>query len=353
MSIMSASARQVHIDALRGLAVLLMVMVHAAATWSPTVSGNPTLLALVVSGLGGLAAPLFVALLGWGLYQRPRPLRQRVRQAGFLFFCQLVVNLCAPHLFEPLSPGVLSLMGLLIVFEPWWSWPWRRDWDAVQVFGGFAAVVFALTWLAGDLRGPSSWDARVETDSALTFFSHLALTGTYPLLPWVMFAGFGMTVAASTRPPHPQVMAVGFVLSLYFLVQAIRLGQVWARPTGDAMLTFFPANGPFFTAALTGSALLWSIMQRWSLLHRLADVGRCSLTIYVVHFIPFVWTHRWVETNGWGLQAAMVATLGYTVLWALLGTLWFRKGERWTLETAWRRFSKSNDEQVSRTNVVG
>jgi surface polysaccharide O-acyltransferase-like enzyme len=353
VSIMSASARHVHIDALRGLAVLLMVMVHAAATWSPTVSGNPTLLALVVSGLGGLAAPLFVALLGWGLYQRPRPLRQRVRQAGFLFLCQLVVNLCAPHLFKPFSPGVLSLMGLLILFEPWWSWPWRKDWNPLHVFGLFTAMVFTFTWSAGDFQGPSSWDARVETDSASTFLLHLVMTGTYPLFPWVFFAGFGMMIAASSRSPNPQVMAVGFVLSWYFLVQALRIGQVWARPTGDAMLTFFPANGPFLIAALTGSALLWSLTQRWSLLHRLADVGRCSLTIYVVHFLPFVWTHRWAETNDWGLQAAMMATLGYTVLWALLGTLWFRKGARWTLESAWRRFSESNDEQVSRTEVVG
>ena len=65
---MSTSTRLVHIDALRGLAVLLMVLVHAAATWEPTFSGGFLLLGVVVSGAGGLAAPLFVSLLGWGLY---------------------------------------------------------------------------------------------------------------------------------------------------------------------------------------------------------------------------------------------------------------------------------------------
>ena len=55
------------IDSLRGLAVLLMVMVHPAATWSPYQSVQTTWLAYSIAGLGGLAAPLFVTIFGWGL----------------------------------------------------------------------------------------------------------------------------------------------------------------------------------------------------------------------------------------------------------------------------------------------
>ena len=64
---MEAEGRQLHIDALRGVAVALMVMVHAAATWNPISTSQLSPLAYIVSGLGGLAAPLFVTLLGWGL----------------------------------------------------------------------------------------------------------------------------------------------------------------------------------------------------------------------------------------------------------------------------------------------
>ena len=56
-------------------------------------------------GRGGLAAPLFVALLGWGLFQREFTFSQRMWRAGFLFGCQGLVNGSAPHLFEPWTPG--------------------------------------------------------------------------------------------------------------------------------------------------------------------------------------------------------------------------------------------------------
>ena len=80
---MTASQRLVHIDALRGLAVLLMVLVHAAATWEPSLSGGLLILGVIVSAGGGLAAPLFVALLGWGLAQRglTRGIRGRLERA--------------------------------------------------------------------------------------------------------------------------------------------------------------------------------------------------------------------------------------------------------------------------------
>ena len=58
------------IDSLRGLAVLLMVMVHAAGTWNPFYSAQSSILAYTVAGLGGLAAPLFVTIFGWGLKSR-------------------------------------------------------------------------------------------------------------------------------------------------------------------------------------------------------------------------------------------------------------------------------------------
>ena len=71
---MAQTPRITHIDSLRGAAVLLMVMVHAAATWNPFHTPQPSILAYTISGLGGLAAPLFVTLFGWGVVRHPFPL---------------------------------------------------------------------------------------------------------------------------------------------------------------------------------------------------------------------------------------------------------------------------------------
>ena len=79
------------IDSLRGLAVLLMVMVHAAATWNPYQSVQTTWLAYLVAGLGGLAAPLFVTIFGWGLTKSRSTLRNNLFKALILIFLQIVV----------------------------------------------------------------------------------------------------------------------------------------------------------------------------------------------------------------------------------------------------------------------
>ncbi len=73
---MSQTQRITHIDSLRGMAVILMVMVHAAATWNPFQGEQHSILAYVVSGLGGLAAPLFVTLFGWGVIRSRLTLKQ-------------------------------------------------------------------------------------------------------------------------------------------------------------------------------------------------------------------------------------------------------------------------------------
>ena len=57
-----------HIDRIRAIAVLCMVEVHTAAIIPPKgVSvGDPA--AFVAAAFGGMAAPLFVMISGWGIY---------------------------------------------------------------------------------------------------------------------------------------------------------------------------------------------------------------------------------------------------------------------------------------------
>ena len=83
-------SRRQDIDQIRGLAILLMIMVHAAATWAPTDASTTSLLALIVASLGGLAAPLVVTVGGWVTVQSRWTLRKALIR--FVFFDNSTVS---------------------------------------------------------------------------------------------------------------------------------------------------------------------------------------------------------------------------------------------------------------------
>ena len=335
-------SRQVHVDGLRGVAVLLMVMVHIAATWNPYTTTQTNALAYVVSGLGGLAAPLFVTVFGWGAALRPLSIGQRVVRATVLLLLQLVVNLCAPHLFEPFTPGVLSLFALLVLAQPWWLAVVRRG--TISTSTAMALLVLA-TFLANGWTSGLTWSDRIAVDGVSTWVMHALFTGTYPLLPWLFFAMAGAWVQNARELEQRRSFAIvawsGSTISGLLLVRSLQTGVPWALPSGEAYLTFFPANAPFLIAALAGVSILWWLTLTWS--HRvagLAPVGRMSLTVYVGHFLPLFWVHRWDESGGWSLNTAMVAVLIYTFVWGEMARRWFKSRPHWTLERAMRNIER-------------
>ena len=339
---MTASTRAVHIDALRGLAVLLMVLVHAAATWEPSLSGGFLLLGVIVSAGGGLAAPLFVALLGWGLAQRELTIRQRCWRAGCLVACQVIVNVSAPHLFDPFTPGVLSLLGLAILTEPWWGRLVRSDGRAVRRFTTTFVAVIVLSVLTESLQGPSDWAHRVAYDSFPVWVNHSVFTGLYPFFPWIVFACFGMTVAhlsVSQRYTFfRNITVIGMATSATILVQSQLADRPWALPTGEASLTFFPANAPFLIAAMTGVAMLWWVAERVeSTIVALSHAGRASLTVYVLHFIPFALFHEADAVHGWSATLTGTVVVAYTTGWIVLGTWLARRVPHLTIESWMKR----------------
>ena len=333
--------RQHHIDGLRGLAVLLMVMVHIAATWNPYSTAQTGVLAYTVSGLGGLAAPLFVTVFGWSAALRPLSFSQRIVRALVLFGLQIAVNLSAPHLFEPLTPGVLSLFGLLMLFQPVWLAPLdskHRSFATIAIL----LVTVVVVWGSPSWMGSTDWAQRVAVGTPTDLALHLLVSGTYPLFPWFFFAMFGGYLQRSTVEHVNLVLSgttgVGVSVSAVLLVASWRTATPWALPSGEAYLTFFPTNGPFLLAALAGVSILWSACLRYKVTAAsLAPIGRVSLTVYVGHFLPLAYVHMWDSRWGWSLTFSIMAALTYTVAWGLLALQWFRHRPTWTLERIMRR----------------
>ena len=342
------SQRVAHVDSIRAVAVLLMVMVHSAATWGPSSNTQSSALVYLVSGLGGLAAPLFVTIFGWGCFHSTATANQRYIRAAFLMLAQIVVNISAPHLFDPITPGVLTLFAILTLIQPLWVKPFRIDSDkGNSILWVWILTILASVFLLSNLQGSSQWSDRVEVSSFIVLLKHLILTGTYPLFPWIIFAGFGSWIASKQEDertfPIDKKSILSIIAGLLFCVSTLiysqQNGLEWASPSGDSILTFFPSNAPFLIAALTGVSLLWILIQVTNP-GIVNPLGKISLSVYLIHFIPIGLFYNIDDTNDWSLSISMVVVLAYTLLWIPISHLWQKYAPKANFEHLLRVLSK-------------
>ena len=342
---MSNLARFREIDSLRGLAVLLMVMVHAAATWNPHNSAQSTWIAYLVAGLGGLAAPLFVTIFGWGLVRSKSTTNGNIIKATILLLLQLLVNLFSPHLFDPLTPGILSLFALLILIKPLIVNMANNN-ISFLVFSISIFLIYGLSSFIYNIQGTNDWDFRVSTNNLTILVSHLFLTGTYPLFPWITFAvvgaflGSSITEGGKTLPRNNTTLLliiIGMSYCLVSLILANEEGSIWAHPTKGAYLNFFPANIGFMIGSMTGVLIFWLIIQELQI-SLFEYCGRLSLTIYVLHFIPLTLLSNIENERYWSVMEASLAVVIYTTAWLLFAFVWNRL--QWlTIEALVRKLS--------------
>ena len=107
------------------------------------------------------------------------------------------------------------------------------------------------------------------------------------------------------------------------------------------MLTFFPANSAFLIAAFSGVLLIWTMLENRKSAIGLHHLGRLSLTLYVLHFIPLsVFTDS--DLN---LYSASIITLGYTLLWWPLSVVHQARIPRYSLENAMRNMTHQREEE--------
>ena len=333
------------IDSLRGLAVLLMVMVHAAATWNPFFSAQSSILAYTVAGLGGLAAPLFVTIFGWGLVKSRASQKSNFIKAIILLLLQVIVNLSSPHLYDAFTPGILSLFALLILLKPLIL----KIASTIQTLSGFLGITIVMILfndLVYNFQGANSWDSRVFTDDIVTGLNHLLFTGTYPLFPWMIFAvvgaflGSSITEGGKTLPRNNTTLLliiIGMSYCLVSLILANEEGSVWAHPTKGAYLNFFPANIGFMIGSMTGVLIFWLIIQELQI-SLFEYCGRLSLTIYVLHFMPLTLLSNIENERYWSVMEASLAVVIYTTAWLLFAFVWNRL--QWlTIEALIRKLS--------------
>ena len=333
-----------HIDRIRAIAILCMVQVHTAAIIAPAGISIDHPLAFVSAAIGGMAAPLFVTISGWAMYTSAKRrsesenndfsswMRWVVPRFTILVLCQLFVNsallLERGGRFEWMTPGVLTLLALATLLGP----------ALIFLKKGHRVLLLLLLIISpliiGDLSGLGfSWVERVSSQGFEQWIARLLLNGTYPALPWLAFIVLGTLIEdyredASTK----KIVQFGLVLIGMSMVFSFYNDIPWALTTGNAVLTFFPANSPFIFTSVILVIILFKLLQGDEMsggepfggtrLSWLEPAGRLSLTIYVMHFVVLgIIAFEMQNQPRSGVYLAFLFTVVHTSIWIPLAIL--------------------------------
>ncbi|MEZ4269086.1 MAG: DUF418 domain-containing transporter [Myxococcota bacterium] len=302
--------RLLAVDALRGIAVLLMIEQHLGAWLWKVPEGHkvwdfPGLVA--INALGGGAAPAFITVAGVGaalfVPTRRRPDRTMVIRGLLVMGFGLLLNLMAPNWFSWRSWFVLHLMGFGMATTPLWR---RLSSRALLVTTG--AILLTTPMLLAALDTPGYLPGRRMAGFSGAFGGEampwavwrLALAeGQFPIFPWLSFYLLGMVAgralldgrqSAIVRLGFASLAAGGLGLALF---AAGVPGIVELPRYFKFNVPFFPAT-PAFVVAIGGLVLLTlaaflAFERRYTMSPRgpLVVLGRASLTLLLSHVVLF------------------------------------------------------------------
>lgn len=357
--------RLLSLDALRGVAVVLMMEQHMGVwLWDvedplrSAIAQAPGYMA--INGLGGLAAPTFITLAGAGtsLLVASRPgqpvdatlLRRGLALMGFGY----LLNWSTPSWFSAGSWFVLHLMGFAIATAPLWR---RLGNAALLALEGvlLLVTVAAQYWLQTPVLLENSRMRDLDLPGGAL---RLALAeGQFPVLPWLGVFLAGMVVGRwLLAEQHGRVLALAracLLIGLTLIGLDYAAGHVpalaglraepWARLV-HVRTSFYPAS-PGIVLLLQCGVLLMvgaalGIERRRELDPRgwLVNLGRASLTLLLVHVVLFREISRPLGAwQAFGRGTALAIIVAWIVLCALLSRAWQRSGYRFGAEWLLRR----------------
>lgn len=329
-----AVARRVHIDWVRGIAVLIMIEAHTLDAWTRTSSRADAIYGWL-SMLGGFAAPLFLFLAGLSLalaaerqVQRGATRRQAaeavVKRGAEIFILAFLFRLQA----FVVSPGswavtifrvdILNVLGpSLAVAGILWGVAYSRL--GAMLLGAGAALAIAMIT-------PIVRIAEWVTVLPIWFQWYLrpfAEQTTFTLLPWsgFVFAGMAsgvMTGAAVTTRAERRLALFGFLAG----VGLVWLGFATASLPSIYRVSSFWTSSPTYFAIRVGAMLIflpaaWALAQ-WAGSHRVLQplglLGRNSLFIYWIHVELVYGYATWAIHRRLPLWGTAIAFVLFTIL---------------------------------------
>lgn len=384
------------LDALRGIAVCLMIEQHLGIwLWQGPDKGESLFdypFHVLMSGLGGGAAPCFIILAGagsslmaarYGVTADGRVLHRGLAKVSFrrgLVLCGfgLALSLATPSWFTWKSWYVLHLMGFGLCFAALGQAMSTRTLCLLALIVGLSSAA-VQSGLEVDLN-PHNTDMSGRSDSQLASIPdwgesalaraaavgslavRIALAeGHFPIFPWMSLFIIGMACGRwiaqgrldLVRRCACVALALGAALALAGWLASM-LPEPPAR--GSVLHLATRLNTPFFPAspamvALLGAIIIWicALGIAWERKHPLhsrhfaVTLGRSSLTLLIVHLVVF---REWSRPIDMWRASNMVTTyaicFGFIVLAALASRLWAGHGYSFGAEWLLRKLGGSS-----------
>ncbi|HMG21193.1 MAG TPA: heparan-alpha-glucosaminide N-acetyltransferase domain-containing protein [Kofleriaceae bacterium] len=320
----AAGARRRAVDAVRGVAMIVMALDHlrdflGSAHFDATDLGQTTLALFASRWVTHFCAPTFFLLAGVSAYLSIASGRRSVRGAArflvvrglALVVVEQTVLRCLGWYFHfdyhYMNAGVLFGLGwsmvLLggLVFVP----------PAVGLVVGLAIVLGEAGIAAADL-GDGGLGTLLALATRSRDFEPVAgyhFFVSYPPIPWfgAMALGYGLAAriyrepagdgAAARRRQRTLIALAAAALAVFVVVRGLNLADpaLWAAQ-GSRLFTAlsfvnlskYPPSTPFLLMTLAGALLALAAFERWPRAGRIFEVyGRVPLLFYLLH-IPLI-----------------------------------------------------------------
>ncbi len=327
--------RLASIDALRGVALLLMVIDHSFDWWLAEPYREAERL---TEFLGSLAAPIFVALVGVGLalavgkqQQRSVAFGQVLRtnvQRGLFFIAMayvlnFVVFFVGNNWADVFALDVLHLIGLGIIGGVFLVW----------YLGAIPLLALSVAWavfsalVGGDIVLPGWLGTWLNNQPGINYF---------PLLPWLAYVWLGLGIGKlALRVDGRVILNSGWLL----LVAAGWLGLMLVAPN----VGYRHPHLPFMCFSLSVMFLIWALLQRLDTAHKvtsrwlvgpLALMGQAAFMLYFFHHLVghrFLYHLGLVTGRSWqgnygalNPSQALVGLIGMVVLCYAVSAPWLK-----------------------------
>ncbi len=291
--------RRSFLDALRGVAIVLMVLNHTGRWWIERPMGWPRYYLIYATVV--LAAPIFLFLVGFCLAISLRRAaeveglgaaalaRKYVGRGAWIVAAGWLLNLLVFPGESVLSGGVLQTIGLSIVIlpacGPWLGHAWAR-WGLI----GVAAGMYLAYALAFD--GLTAWVAAHQSIAQVVFLD-------FPPWPWVAMAMVGlalgrMELAHADPAARDRFYGTLGIVGLLAMAGALAWDLTVGVSPGLGFHRDFILNGYWTprgatTVWIIGAVLALMALMRWLFEVRglpagwLVVLGQAAFMIYFVH----------------------------------------------------------------------